>query len=343
MRNCILCDKNPADKTGSHIVPHFLTKRIDNEVGSHARDKELGFRITQDTTESYFGSAVLPEKLEEVYGEVTEEIIENNNIDGIVDNYFCTNCENRFGEFENEYAKSLTKSTSLNKNYVSEKRPFLGFLFWTSIIWRLSIQDDSGFKLKPQEEKKLGRILNKYLVLNIKELTFDKNDSDLSDIGYKIVRSPKFSDKFSTWLHCSPYYERPYSLIIDEYLVFLYFKKSHLKGMVQDFYGSEEFKSQAIFNTPFTDENIFGIEHEDYKIISQNIALFGARKRIENLSWKLDMIHQRLGGKGKQMYPKYKSEIMKRITNSEEVLAKKGTTEEYIKIIIETINELQNT
>ena len=79
MRNCLLCDKNPADKTGSHIVPHFLSKRIDNEVGSRERDKELGFRITQDTTESYFGSAVLPEKLEEVYGEVTDEIIESKN------------------------------------------------------------------------------------------------------------------------------------------------------------------------------------------------------------------------------------------------------------------------
>ncbi len=161
MRNCLLCLKNLADETGSHIVPHFLSKRLDNEVGSRERDKELGFRITQDTTESYFGSAVLPEKLEEVYGEVTDEVIDNNNIDGIVDNYFCKSCEKRFGEFESEYAKTLTKNTSLNDNYVSEKRPFLGFLFWTSVIWRLSIQEKSGFKLKPKEEKKLGRILDK--------------------------------------------------------------------------------------------------------------------------------------------------------------------------------------
>ncbi len=343
MRNCLLCDKNPADETGSHIVPHFLMKRIDNEVGTRARDKELGFRITQDTTESYFGSAVLPEKLEEVYGEVTDEVIENNNIDGIVDNYFCKRCEKRFGTFESEYSKSLNKDTSISENYITEKRPFLSFLFWASIIWRLSIQDDSGFKLKLKEENKLRRILDKYLVLEINELTIDKNDLDLSDIGYKVVRSPNFSDKYSTWLHWSPYYERPYSLIIDEYLIFFYFKKSYLKGMVQEFYGSEKFKSQANFNTPFSEEKIYGIAHEDYQIIQENIAQFGARKRIENLSWKLDMIHQRLGGKGKQMYPEYKNEIMKRIANSEEVLAKKGTKEEYIKTIIETINEMNNT
>lgn len=40
MKNCLLCEQNPADKTGSHIVPHFLSKRIDNEVGSKERNKE---------------------------------------------------------------------------------------------------------------------------------------------------------------------------------------------------------------------------------------------------------------------------------------------------------------
>lgn len=46
--------------------------------------------------------------------------------------------------------------------------------------------------------------------------------------------------------------------------------------MVQEFYGSEKFKSKAIFNTPFTNENIFGINPDDYKIISENIVQFGA-------------------------------------------------------------------
>ncbi len=46
MRNCLLCYENPADKTGSHIVPHFLVKRIDNEPGQSGRDKEMGFVIT---------------------------------------------------------------------------------------------------------------------------------------------------------------------------------------------------------------------------------------------------------------------------------------------------------
>lgn len=341
MRNCFLCNKTPANKTGSHIVPHFLIKRIDNESGSNGRNKELGFRISQDRTESYFGRAILPEKLEEVYGEITEEIIKKNIIFGIVDNYFCISCEKRLGVVESEYAKTLHKPASIGQNYESEIIPFLGFLFWVSIIWRISILENSGFELKKKEEEKLRRILNLYLVDDIKKINFNEFDSDLNNIGYKIIRSPKYSDEFNTWLHWSAYNQRPYSLIIDEYLVFFYFKTTYLKGMTEEFYGSDKFKTQANFNTPFNPESIFGISHKDYKLILDELINSLARKRIENLISKLDLIHQKLGGKGKNMYPNYKNEILKNIGNSIEVLGRKGTTEEYMKIIINTISEME--
>ncbi len=54
MKECFICN-NEADKKGSHIVPHFLMKRIDNEEGSKERDKELGFEITETGSKSYFG------------------------------------------------------------------------------------------------------------------------------------------------------------------------------------------------------------------------------------------------------------------------------------------------
>lgn len=33
MSKCLLCNTNEADKTGSHIIPHFLMKMIDNQKG----------------------------------------------------------------------------------------------------------------------------------------------------------------------------------------------------------------------------------------------------------------------------------------------------------------------
>ncbi|SFN54024.1 hypothetical protein [Salegentibacter flavus] len=340
MKNCKLCKKNTADKTGSHIVPHFLMKRIINEVGTRERDKELGFKITPETTGSFFGKAVLPEKLEEIYGEVTDELIEKNDIEDIVDNYFCTSCEKRFSVIENKYAKTLEKSTKIDQNYISEKRPLLGFLFWSSIVWRLSVQNNSGFKLKIKEENKLRRILDKYLAIKTQDLQPKLSDPDLANIGYKIIRSPYFSDKYSTWLHWSPEFQRPYSFIIDEYLVFFYFKKTHLNGMVQNFYDSEKFKKNAIFNTPFCEETVYGIAHDNYNVICKRLAHFAASKRNEYLRFSLDIVHQKLSGNREQMPSRYKEEIMRRIANSEEKLGRKGTTEEFIKITKDTITEL---
>ena len=343
MRNCLLCNENPADKKGSHIVPHFLSKRIDNEPGQSGRDKEMGFVITEDSTTSYFGRAVQPEKLEEIYGEVTDELIENNDIDGIEDNYFCSDCETNLAIVESEYAKTITSNSEIDKNYESIKKPFIGFLFWISIVWRLSIQEYSGFKLKPKEEKKLGRILKNYLKPDINEIKLDEKDSDLNDIGYKLLRAPNFSNENSTWLHWSAFYERPYSLVIDEFILFVYFKKSHLKGMIMDFYGSEDSKQKADFNTPFQPESVYGLSFDKYKTVSEKITMFGVRKRMESLGKKLDLLHQKLDGEGKQMHPKLKNEILKRIANSDVELGNKHTTENHIKIIIETMMELNNT
>ncbi len=343
MNNCLLCNNNLADKKGSHIVPHFLSKRIDNEPGESGRDKELGFVITENSTASYFGRSVQPEKLEEIYGEVTDELIENNDIEGIVDNYFCTNCEKNLAVTESEYAKTFDSSTEVCQNYISINKPFIGFLFWTSIVWRLSIQKYSGFKLKSKDERKLGRILKHYLKNDINQIIPDPKDSDLNNIGYKLLRAPNYSKEKSTWLHWSTKYERPYSLIIDEFSLFIYFKKSHLNGMIMDFHNSDSYKQKAEFNTPFKPESIYGLSDDNYNSINETILLFGAKKRINYLEKKLDILHQKIGGKGKHMHPILKNEILTRIANSKVELGNKNTTKNHIKIISETIIELTNT
>lgn len=67
MIKCNLCLKNNANQTGSHIVPFFLFKKVDNLGNSKGRDKELGFVIGSMETRSYFGRGILPEKLEVIY------------------------------------------------------------------------------------------------------------------------------------------------------------------------------------------------------------------------------------------------------------------------------------
>jgi hypothetical protein len=272
-----------------------------------------------------------------LFGDVTDELILVNTIDGIVDYYFCSDCEKKLSILENEYAKTINGKTQINNNYQSTLNSNFSFLFWVSIFWRLSIEIDSGFKLKEKDEKKLKNILKKYLTKTADIQNLDLNDVILNDIGYKIVRSPHFSDKNYTWLHWSTSSERPYILMIDEYIIYFYFKKNHLKGIKFNFYGSEEHNINAYFNTPFYGEFIFGVPHDEYEVICKNVTNFGVKKRFEFIDKKLDEIHSLIGGHGKHMYPKYKQEIFRRIANSEQLLGQKGTTEEYINIIIDTI------
>uniref|UniRef100_UPI00404AC2EA hypothetical protein n=2 Tax=Flavobacterium sp. TaxID=239 RepID=UPI00404AC2EA len=342
MRNCLLCYKNPANKKGSHIVPHFLSKRIENEEGKTGRDKEIGFVITPKQTTSYFGRAVLPEKLEEIYGEITDELIENNNIEGIVDNYFCTSCESNLSVIESEYASTLNQKPEIDQVYESSTSGFVAFLFWTSIIWRLSIQEHSGFKLKLNEEKRLNRILKKYLKNNLATIKPCPFDADLKDIGYKLLRSPHYSNKNWTWLHWQPNYERPYSIMIDEYILFLYFKTSHLKGMIMDFYGSEKLKSKAQFNIPIENESIFSVPHNEYSLIVENIKNFIVKAIDKELNTNLDKIHQRLGKEG-EMNPQLKIEIKKKIADSKVALGKKFTIQNQAEIINEALSIYVNT
>lgn len=338
----MICDENNADKAGSHIVPHFLVKRIYNQEGEAKRDKELGFTIDENDSKMFFGRAILPEILEDIYGPIDEQLLEKNNIDGIVDNFFCEACEKKLAIIESEYSKSLKIISPANVSYKTNKIPFLGFLFWASVIWRMSIMPNSGFKLKGKDEKKLQRILRKYLNININEIEFDIKDLDLLDIGYKILRAPDYSETFPTFQYGHFFSERPYFLVIDEFIVFLYFKKSYMKGMIHDFFGSYPLQNESKFNTPFQIEEIYSVDFTDFKAIIDKMIKFFAEKKISNLDIKLDLIHQRLlPNRGQKMDLDLKSKILKNIANSNVKLAKRNIENE-VKIMKETIVEFYN-
>ena len=64
MPNCALCQQREADKTGSHLVPFFLMRTIDNVDNKKERGMELGFELGKGHVKGYFGGSVLPERLE---------------------------------------------------------------------------------------------------------------------------------------------------------------------------------------------------------------------------------------------------------------------------------------
>ncbi|WP_299626892.1 hypothetical protein [uncultured Tenacibaculum sp.] len=336
MNNCLICNINLADKTGSHIIPHFLLKRIDNEEGSKKRDKEMGFLLSEFHPSSYFGRATKPETLEKVYGEVTEERIEQNEIPLVEDNIFCSACEKRLGEIESAYANTLKNGSEPNSNYQNLEDSFLAFIFWTSIVWRLSIAQKSGFKLNASDEEKLQIVLSQFLSIEIYDLDNLKKEGILENISYKILRSINYSDEKSTVLFCHPDIQNPYFFVIDEFiLVFSIEKTKNQTG----FESIDEQLNNAEMNTAFDGEMIRSVEPKIIDGIQEYFYSELSKRYLLNLSKEIDIIHRKLGGRGQIPMP-IKEEIAKKIINDDDQPSGvKYTLKHKVKIIFEVLKK----
>lgn len=87
-KKCLLCQCCDANKTGSHIVPSFLMKRIN---GDGKRDHEVGFKIMNGIVESYFGRDVYEDQRRAITDQ--EEKIESRENHDVRDYIFCNDCE----------------------------------------------------------------------------------------------------------------------------------------------------------------------------------------------------------------------------------------------------------
>jgi hypothetical protein len=123
-----LCQKKESDKTGSHIVPYFLLRRVVSVNGKNRRGYDLPFAINKYGMTLFFGQNVLPDKLEETFGEIADKDIEQNTNTLVVDNFFCSDCEKRLSVIESEYAKTINRKDA--KQYKSGVSSLVGVLFW---------------------------------------------------------------------------------------------------------------------------------------------------------------------------------------------------------------------
>ena len=174
MQNCLLCQHNEADKTGSHIVPSFLMKRIN---GGGERDHEVGFEIKDGLVNVYFGRDIYEEK-RKVITDNEDKLYSRENLD-VRDHVFCKDCERYFSNLESPYAQSL------NLNYTEDKltrntkvSPSEALLFWCSVVWRVSVTEHLGCRLKPGLEERLRVALETKSVdgLNVKYALFRCKD-----------------------------------------------------------------------------------------------------------------------------------------------------------------------
>lgn len=201
---CCLCRTMPANKTGSHMVPNFLAHPSFSWDGKGKRFHEAlnhDFLNASEMNCTFYGRDVPDWRFAKGEGkeEVTEEDIENNINQLEYDNEFCSHCEDRFGVLESAYSQYYNGQRSTIN-------PRVAYLFWLSVLWRMSMGSMSIF-MDMNDELPLHRLLDNNMLNTLKDIEASK--ADLGEWRYAIFRAEGLREGDKGVLgyrkECSPY------------------------------------------------------------------------------------------------------------------------------------------
>lgn len=188
---CLLCKKNDADAVGSHMVPHMLIQQVFSYDGGKGRDKEVAemFNLSGGEYINFFGRNVNDEIMSDINnrpvsdGEIEYEGAKHNVFTR--DHIFCQDCEKRLMAVESFYADILNGK-------ISKYPAAIPYLFWISVIWRMSISN-MGLKMYPKDEKTLRKILDDALSKDRDQIGVDRKM--LGDCAYGIYHCEDIKDE----------------------------------------------------------------------------------------------------------------------------------------------------
>jgi len=336
MNKCKLCAIKDADDTGSHVVPHFLLKRIFNVENAKGRDQEVSFKISASDVQTSFGRSVQPEKLEELFGELTDEELEAKEMaDLVVDHEWCKSCEKKFADLESFYAKTLAVENE--KEYQSTGNSLAALMFWLSIIWRISVTGKGNLRLSAKDQRKIRNLLNEYEPGTDNKEFIKKWSPVLDEISYQVYRSADYHKKIGpehgTFL-LDGRSKRPYTLMVDEFTVLIFMKKSHLKQKAVTFFGFE--KLDGALSNYVSGENVTPLSVEEYGKYVSEVVQFMKNIKLGFYKAKLNRLYHTLGHQGNM--PKHiVNEVMDQMTNDEKKLGRKYTYEDFAKSTSEIV------
>lgn len=201
---CCLCRVMPANKTGSHMVPNFLAHPTFSWDGKGKRFHEAlnhDFLNAAERNCQFYGRDVPAWRFAKGEGkeEVTEADIEKNVNQLEYDNEFCARCEERFSVLESAYSQFYNRQQK-------KMHPRVAYLFWLSVLWRMSMGSMSIF-MDMDDELHLQKLLDVNMQGNAKDMA--EADTDLGDWQYAIFRAEGLRDGDKGILgyrkECSPY------------------------------------------------------------------------------------------------------------------------------------------
>lgn len=231
---CLLCKKKPADKPGSHMVPHLLIARTFSYDGSKDREKVVVdvTNLSEGYKEKYFGHHVYDDTVNELIGRsLTDDEIEEENkkVNALTRDYvFCEDCEKRFSTIESYYAEILDGK----KNYPPE----IPYLFWLSVMWRMSV-GEMGCKMDRDHEEKLRKVLDKCLAIKREDIITKR--SKLGYCAYSLYRANDTRDEtLGIFGHHSS--TIPYQALMGDILINFYASSSRAHSFCRQHHLPEE-------------------------------------------------------------------------------------------------------
>lgn len=314
MNKCLLCQTNEADKTGSHIIPSFLMKRIN---GDGKRDHEIGFEISNGVINSYFGRDIIDEKRKTITDK-EEKLYSRENLD-VEDHIFCKDCEKYFGSLESKYANSLNlhfsdEATTIN-TLVS---PSEALLFWCSVVWRASVTNHFGYRLCPNYEERL-------------RIALESNNIDNLNISYALFRCKDYSKTTSHGTFATmDTKDNAILLIVDDFILVMLFDM-------------EENYEVELFEMKFTlirDKLNDGKKNEEISPIPSTFfthitdTLIRLARKSMNLHERFMNIHKILFGE--ELSRDILNEIIEQILYSGKI-GDKYTCEHYVKCYLDVL------
>ena len=154
---CTLCRQLPANKTGSHMVPNFLAHPSFSWDGKGKRFHEAlnhDYLNAPDLNCQFYGREVPEWRYAQGEGKdtVTDEDLAKNINQLEYDNEFCSRCEDRFGVLESAYSQYYNGQQK-------KIDPRIAYLFWLSVLWRMSMGSMSIF-MDMDDELSLTQIVH---------------------------------------------------------------------------------------------------------------------------------------------------------------------------------------
>lgn len=276
MNNCLLCQQCEADKTGSHIIPSFLMKRIN---GDGKRDHEVGFEIKNGIVETYFGRDIYEDKRKDITDNEKKYYSRENK--DIKDYIFCKQCEDYFASLEMKYAPSLNLQIAEDTTTKNTKlSPSEALLFWCSLVWRASVTGHLGSRLKPELEEKL-------------RVALVSNSTDNLNVKYALFRCKDYYKQTGNGTSvCMDIKDNNVLLIVDDFMLVMVFDMEEERDI--ELFGINFDLKGAKLNDGKKEEEISPIPYNVFsKIMLSIIHLI-----IENMNLpkNFNEIHKRIFG-----------------------------------------------